>query len=61
MYHIKEGSKTLCGKRIDKNKITTISLYSASRASLYDCCPICCTKYKDFLRVIENVKEDTNE
>jgi len=60
MYHIKEGSKTLCGKKIDKS-ISTISSTSASRATLSNCCPLCKTIYIEQLKHFSHIKEEKDE
>ena len=57
MYHIKEGSKTLCGKKVDKS-ISTISSTSASRATLSNCCPLCKAKYIEQLQHFTQIKEE---
>lgn len=60
MYHIKEGNKTLCGKKVDKS-ISTISSTSASRATLSNCCPLCKTIYIEQLKHFSHIKEEKDE
>lgn len=60
MYHIKEGNRTLCGKKIDKS-INTISSNSASRATLSNCCPLCKAKYIELLQHFTHIKEEKDE
>ena len=60
MYHIKEGNKTLCGKKVDKS-ISTISSTSASRATLSNCCPLCKAKYVELLQRLTSIREEKDE